>query len=241
MSLSKKFLPHSLIILIVLLSIIGMSVFLYVYNATKVKTIKIQGSHSGDTLFGLNSLKDDSLLFLSEKKVNDVVGGNNPIVSSVTIKKQYPQTLLLTLFYYQPFAYLKASSGYFLLNRDSRVLKKIKDEEFIADLPVIHYFQNINISTYQQGDKINYKDMMAAFSLLTAVSKENLIVNTIDIDGVDVIGFNLKGKSILFSSEKDAGGQVYQLEQIIHQFRIQGKEFKKLDLRFNRPVLELVE
>jgi len=45
------------------------------------------------------------------------------------------------------------------------------------------------------------------------------------------------GKKIIFSVKKDREEQDYLLETIIRQFKIQGKEFQEIDLRFNKPVI----
>ena len=61
----------------------------------------------------------------------------------------------------------------------------------------------------------------------------------IDIKGQDVILFNLiDNKKIIFSNNKDREAQEYQLELIIRQFKIEGKDFRKIDLRFNKPIVE---
>ena len=67
-----------------------------------------------------------------------------------------------------------------------------------------------------------------ALKILKQMSGMGMKINTIDIDGVDMIGFSLKGKTVVFSSEKDIDAQVYQLEQIVHQFKIQGTDFRSL-------------
>ena len=61
---------------------------------------------------------------------------------------------------------------------------------------------------------------------------------TIDIKGQDMLVFNLESdKEIIFSNKKEKELQDYQLEFIIKQFKIEGKEFKKIDLRFEKPVV----
>ncbi|MEK9169228.1 MAG: hypothetical protein AAB788_00635, partial [Patescibacteria group bacterium] len=67
----------------------------------------------------------------------------------------------------------------------------------------------------------------------------NLRPLTIDIKGQDMLVFNLNdSKVIVFSNSKDKDVQDYQLELIIRQFKIEGKEFKKIDLRFNKPIIQ---
>jgi len=241
MSSSKKFLIHSSLITGLVLTLIGGVLCVYFYNFCKVKTIKIEGVPKNTVFYGIEGIRDNSLFFLSEEEVEKFIKKSNPSVSSVSLVKQYPQTVILSIALYEPYVYFQADKGYFVLSSDGQILKKIKSGEMDMDLPIIHYFEMLNFASYTPGDKIDLKDVRMTLDFLNAVKKQSLKVNTIDINGVDVIGFKLKDKEIVFSTEKAVDGQVYQLEQIIHQFRIQGKDFKKLDLRFNRPVLELTE
>ena len=43
---------------------------------------------------------------------------------------------------------------------------------------------------------------------------------------------------IVFSSQKERQFQIYQLEIIVKQFKIKGKEIKKIDLRFDKPIIQ---
>jgi len=207
----------------------------------RVKLIRVEGTLKDVTLFGLEDLKDKRIVFLSTKKTEEQIKQINPFLSSVVIKKRYPSTLDITIEQAAPYIYLKADPGLLVLNLDGRIMQKIKDIKGNPILPYLTYFQKFNYASYQPGDIIDLREIKMALIFVKKVTDAGLKVNTIDIDGVGVIGLHLKGKTILFSSEKDVESQVYQMEQIVHQFKIQGKDFKKLDLRFNRPVLELIE
>ena len=49
--------------------------------------------------------------------------------------------------------------------------------------------------------------------------------------------FNVGEKKIIFSSEKEAGSQLFQLQQIVKQFKVEGRAFKEIDLRYDKPVV----
>ena len=66
-----------------------------------------------------------------------------------------------------------------------------------------------------------------------------LKINSIDISSLDMLGFNLDGKKLLFTTEKPVETQAYILEKVVGQFKIEGKDFKSLDLRFDKPVIVL--
>lgn len=219
----------------------GMAAFLLIYNQLRVKIIKIEGIPKETVLYGLENIKNASLLMLSTDSVAERMRKSNPFISRIQVAKIFPQTLALTISPDGPIAYFESDFGFFALSQEGKVLSKLKETPSSLNLPIIHYFEKLHFASYQPGDLLNYKDIAMAMKILKKMMEMGMKINTIDIDGVDMIGFSLKGKTIVFSSGKGVEEQMYQLEQIVHQFKIQGTDFKKLDLRFNRPILELVE
>lgn len=241
MSSSMKLLKSKLIVLTIFICASGIAVFLFIFNQWRVKIIKIEGIPKEAILYGLENIKNVPLLTLSSKSVEERMKKSNPFISLIQVAKKYPQTLILTISSDKPLAYFESDTGFFALSQDGKVLSKLKESPSSFNLPIIHYFEKLHFASYQPGDLLKHKDIDMALKILKQMSGMGMKINTIDIDGVDMIGFSLKGKTVVFSSEKDIDAQVYQLEQIVHQFKIQGTDFKKLDLRFNRPILELVE
>lgn len=241
MSSSMKLLKSKFFAIGVLFCAISITVIFFLFNEWRVKIIKIEGIPKNTVLYGLENVKNASLITLSPHAVEERMKRSNPFIARIQVAKKYPQTLILTIATDEPLAYFESDSGFFALGQDGKILSKLKEKENSKELPVIHYFEKLHFASYQPGDMLSYKDIGMALKILKKMSGLGMKINTIDIDGVDMIGFSLKGKTIVFSSDKDVEPQIYQLEQIVHQFKIQGKDFKKLDLRFNRPILELVE
>lgn len=241
MSSSMKLLKSKLIVLAILFCALSTAVLVFVFNEWRVKIIRIEGIPKETVLYGLENVKNSPLLTLSSQIAEEQIRKSNPSITRIQVVKKYPQTLILSISIDEPLAYFESDSGYFALSQEGKVLSKLKKVPSSVNLPVIHYFEKLHFASYQPGDLLNYKDIDMALKILKKMTGMGIEINTIDIDGVDMIGFSLKGKTIVFSSDKDIYPQLYQLEQIVHQFRIQGTDFKKLDLRFNRPILELVE
>lgn len=228
--------------ILLVLALVGVF-FLFLYQADKtlrVRTIRIQGIAKGQELYGLDALRQSSMVTLRDADVADLLKKNNPQVARVQVAKQFPDILTLTVTLYQPTAYLKADTGYLLLSSDGRVLARVRENSLLP-VPIISYYEKISYDATQPGSFISLKDILTAMFFIEKTEAVGLQVNTVDIDGVDMIGLNLDGKVIVFSSDKDREMQVYQMEQIVHQFRIQGRNFRKMDLRFNKPVLELIQ
>lgn len=45
------------------------------------------------------------------------------------------------------------------------------------------------------------------------------------------------GESVIFSLEKDIDEQINSLQMILKRFKIEGRQFEKIDLRFEKPVI----
>ncbi|MBI2049796.1 hypothetical protein HYT32_02745, partial [Candidatus Roizmanbacteria bacterium] len=101
------------------------------------------------------------------------------------------------------------------------------------------YYQKLNYSSFVPGDFVEYNDIKTTLVLLKKLEGLDLNVVNVDINGLNMIRLNLKSGIILATTEKDLGAQVYQLEKIIKQFAIEGKEFETLDLRFDKPVVKI--
>ncbi len=159
----------------------------------------------------------------------------NPNIKEITIKKMLPSKLLITVSVYEPIAFLEANSGHFALNEDGKLLYKKKDID--TNLPIIHYYQKFNFASGAPGELIDYKDIVLSLHLLKKSLDLALRVDSIDIGSLDMIAFNLLNKKILFTTRKNELLQIYELVAIVKNFKIEGKDFKNLDLRFDKPII----
>ncbi|MBI5127713.1 FtsQ-type POTRA domain-containing protein [Candidatus Roizmanbacteria bacterium] len=217
----------------VLLCATAFSGLYFLNDSIKIKKIELINSRSN--VLGLEEMKKTSLIFLNEKETADFLTKKNPLISKVTIEKKYPSTLVLKLTYDKGTAVLTVSNGYFYLSEQGKILSKSR--KMIDSVPKINFYQKLNFQSYNAGDIISFKDIQNGLYFIKSLSGLNLKVDNLDINGVDVLLFKLNDKKIIFSSAKDKELQIYQLEQIIRQFKIEGKSFKEIDLRYDKPVV----
>lgn len=189
------------------------------------------------TLIGLDEFNGKNILFFSEDDVRRVIYDNNPLIKKVGVEKVLPNKLVVKIEENQPLTYLLVDRGYFVLADDGRIIEKITD--ITGKKPVINYYQKLTYSSYQAGDKIDLKDIVTALHFTKDVEGLGLPVLSIDINGFDMIRLQLENKMILFTTEKDIRAQDYQLDTLIRQFKVEGRNFKTLDLRFDKPIVTL--
>lgn len=210
-------------------------VVFFVYQFFLIKNIEIVS----DKKFSLSNKKElinKSLIFANRDKIAKKIIKENFLIKIAIVEKIWPSTLKISVSFYEPCISMVVNNGFFELSCDGRILKKTKDVP--QYLPVINYYQKLNSGSFQTGDWIDYEDIKKALFFIQKLKEINLTALTIDIKGQDMLVFNLiDGKQIIFSNNKDKNTQNYQLELIIKQFKIEGKEFKKIDLRFDKPII----
>ncbi len=223
-----------------LLIFIGLIVFDQVFRVQNIVISPLNRSDSKkiNSVTGLTSFYQRNLFLVSEEQLKTGIMSTNPHVQSVSVEKRFPQTLALTIGFYSPAAYLKVNGGYFLLAESGNVLEKTKSVTS-GSIPTIKYYQQLDYYGFQSGDVIGYKDINTSLQLLTKALDLGFTINNIDINGLSMIVLNSKDKRFLFTTEKDTSEQEYQFSAIIRKFRAEGKDFKTLDLRFDKPVISL--
>jgi hypothetical protein len=187
-------------------------------------------------LVNQDKLINKSLLFANQDQISKKIIEENHLLKTAVIEKIWPDTLKITISFYEQCASLVINNGLFNLSCDGRILQKIQNTQ--QNLPVINYYQKLNSGFFQTGDWIDYKDIKQALFFVERLKQINIFPLTIDIKGQDMLVFNLIGtKKIIFSNSKDKEVQSYQLELIIKQFKIEGKDYNKIDLRFDKPIV----
>jgi hypothetical protein len=225
------------ILIICLVILLFISTYIINQQFLVINQVEIQGINRDFPLKGLATITGQNLLLLSDVQVIQTIIDVNPQIKTVKIEKVFPQKIKLIIGIYQPEAILKVSNGFFILGSDGRILSKIKIQNQL--LPFINYYQKLDYYSFNTGDKLSYKDILWSLDLLKKVFNLGLKVDTIDINGLDVIALHLGEKSLLFSTERDIEIEKYELETIIKQFKISRRDYKNIDFRFDKPIVEL--
>lgn len=230
----KKFLSNLLKVLIIFL-LSGLILFgLFQFNEYfKIKEIKIIGSQSN--MFGLEEINDQNLLFISNKQIEKIITEKNPLIKIVLIKKKYPSTLEIKFSFFKPVAELSVSNGFYGLADNGKIVYKSKKRN--SELTNIKFYQKLNYQAYNQGETVSFKEILDGLFFLKKLTDLNIKAESLDINGINMLVFNLRDKKIIFSSEKEKEAQTFQLGEIIKQFKIKGKQYREIDLRYDKPVI----
>lgn len=221
-------------VLIFFLTFISTVIYFFV-KYFSVRSIEIESSENSPEVIGLTTLKNSNLIFLNEAKIEKSLLENNTNLKEIKLEKKYPNTLILKIKLNQPLAYLKLNQGYAAISENAKVIYKTKSE--ISNKTVIKYYQTFYYQQIQPNINLNFRDLEIALFFLKKLKDFDIKVDSIDINSLNMLVFNINQKKILFTSDRTKGDQSYELETLIKQFKIEAKDFKILDLRFNKPVV----
>lgn len=202
----------------------------------RVKYIKIENSATDSRLEGLLGFNNRRIFLLTPNVIENKIRQDNPTIKKAIARIIYPDTLSIFVSYYEPLVVLKSDNGFYSLSEDGIILNKTRDKPNL-DLPILEYYQAIQYSNTKVGDKINYKDILMVLSVIVSSKNINFQIDSIDIRGENMIVCKVKDREIIFTTERDKDRQLYEYAAVVKQFKIQGKDFKSLDLRFSKPVV----
>jgi len=208
----------------------------YIRDTLSVKEIVITSSHAKDTVRGLELYYFEFLPLLSEEELQKNLVALNPIITKVQVTKQYPNKLVLNLHTVKPTVATKVADEYVLLAVNGRILQKLKTKP--ANLPELIYYQQLFKEQIKIGDLLGFKDIQIAIRFVDVLGSFGYRVKRVDINSFYMIRLELEdSREILVTTEKDIQKQEYQIKAILRQFKVDGTNFKRIDVRYDKPVM----
>ena len=191
-----------------------------------------------------------NLVFLSRQTLINKIKENLPQVDMVKVKKRIPDKLLFELTSRKPVVALaiELNSGlestasarpqfsltgiYYLIDEQGVVVKKVEENQ---NLPLILFDKDPH---FNSGEKINQEEILQTVKIIMGMKlrllepKVSLIVNPREIE-VWLTDETL----VLFNSQKEIENQLDSLQFISSRSKMEGKQVKKIDLRFDKPII----
>ncbi len=235
MHLSKQFYTRSF--LFICGAVLGFFVLFYFNSSFKIQKVLVIGSSAEEKKVIETFFMKKNLLFLQDKDIVSHIIDRFPMLTITRIDRQYPNTLMLYLLVEKPFASILTDGGYISVSQKGIVLKKERNGP--APSPEISFYQPIRHNEYQVGQVVSYAQIQKTLVFLKVLVDEGYQVETVAIDSVDMIACKTRGFTVAFSQKRETELQKYELRQLVKQLKIGALRVKRLDLRFDKPVVEL--
>ncbi|MBI3955807.1 FtsQ-type POTRA domain-containing protein, partial [Candidatus Gottesmanbacteria bacterium] len=171
-----------------------------------------------------------NLLFFPVSDVRDQILKENPFVGSVSLRKKYPGTLVITAVPRKPFVIVGVGRETYALDAQGVVLSQYPSA---ADLPVIH----LSMPPVHPGDTVADPIVLTAVRFLRETAS---VLRVWEIAPFESSGLQARaeGMSIRFAQDADGALLARTLQTVMAGFRIKGKLPTVVDLRFDKPVVK---
>lgn len=175
-----------------------------------------------------------NIFTLSSNKLSEKIKKSHPEFFEVKISKQFPQGLLAEIEVRRAVVAIGKEDGeVFLADKDGVLLKKVQQS---FELPLVIIADEIK---QEIGEQIKNEIVLKEIQILSE-SKLRLLepksAQTVS-EGVIEVWFK-DGLQVLFSTNKEIKEQLDSLQYIYERTKIEGKKPKRIDLRFDKPVIE---
>lgn len=219
------------------LVIIFYLIIFYLNSLFRIKNIIIVSEKKNTINFnGLRSLENQLIFFINEYNIKKDFIQKNPHLEDINIKKKLPNTIVLTHVISNPIAQIQVANGFFHLSKKGRILKKTKNK--IDFLPLIIFYQKFNYQSYPTGDYLKYSEIIYSLKAIEKIKSLGFNnIKEVKIKNSNLIICYFDNKEINLSAEKDIERTFYELTTIINKIKLEKKDFQKLDVRFNKPII----
>lgn len=210
--------------------------FIYGVDFFRITHIELQGIKS---LNNLNLVNQRLIFFLNTEEFKRSLLLSNPKIESIFVEKKYPNKLLISAISVNPTSQLQVKDGWYLLSPAGRIIAKAREP--FKKIAQISYFTKYPFESYSVGDYISAKEIIYATYLIDRLKKIKLAsFDRVAIDHLFVIVLKNKSQELWFTTKKSKEAQFDTLKTILRNFMVTGVKFRKIDLRFSKPLVTIV-
>ena len=224
----------------------GSVVFGYVkYKPFRVTRVDVLGEGRFVNLEDVRKIAETNVLgkdiiVVNTAGVVEAIAHNYLAAKSVKVTKSYPRTIQVTVTERVPIALLlakdasllaKESTSYYFVDAEGFVLGPA--DKTTTNLPIISYGQKVYVGKFLEENAISYY-----FELLHALDENSILVSTISAFPKYVQFYTGDSVEALFTVAQSPKSQAKILARMLESFKTEGKKPRKIDLRFDKVIVE---
>jgi|GEM_PF-1502872 len=185
----------------------------------------------------IRDLTGSSLLFIDVKALEEEILANNPTLERVTVTKEYPDTLRITLRLGMPIAQIESLSKYYLVNKKGKILKIKRTADL--SLPILKSYQKLRHSQSQPGQLLTNPDLLYALLVVKLAPQYEIDFKYLEISKpteLKIVG----GKTITYlNTKKQIAKNLEIMQNIIVALNRKGQIPKEINLFFEKAAYTL--
>lgn len=220
------------------LATIGFGIWAYVkYKPFDIVRTQIDGAQRFINRQDVKNIVDQQVLgknclTLDTNALEKTIEATFLAAKSVKATRILPNALKVQLTERVPIALIQDDAFYFV-DSDGFVLGLA--DKSTTNLPVINYSQKVEVGKFVEPSAVSYY-----FDLIKALDEDDISVSTIS-SFPRYTAFFTGDIAVLFTNAQSAKSQVKIFAKMIEAFKTEGRKPKKIDLRFDKVIVEFVD
>lgn len=177
----------------------------------------------------LESVKRENIFLFKEEKLAEEIKAQDIKIGNVEVKKEWLDKITVKIKKREAVALIPFQDSFFLVDREGLIFSQEKEN---LVLPVLLLsLQNLTVGSRIEGKEKN------VFLILNALSGQEKI-QSVKVEGKESVLQLAENRVVLLFLDGETESKIKALQVILNRFKIEGKSFKKIDLRFEKPVVE---
>ena len=204
---------------------------IFAISVFKVKEVRLVQTHPclPENFQKESGIDGKDILFISSQKLENGLKDKFPCIDEIKIAKNFPSKITINITAKQPIVRIEGTN--LLISESGQVTENTASK----DNPIIYLPQE---PKPQVGQIITDTNVLSALKITSALLKSDFMPSTIRFLKDDIAIYNRQGLVVLFSAKKEIDKQVDSLQQVLSQAKIDATKITKIDLRFDKPVIE---
>lgn len=175
-----------------------------------------------------------NIIFLKTKPLVSRILSQDPTIKEVKVKKKLPSEVVFELKKREAVAAIVEEATFFIVDKEGVIISKTANPQ-PENLPLIFVNEPINL---REGEKFNTEEIVGLINLLNELRLYLFQPRSARLLSSQNGQVNLKnGEEVLFSLKKELKIQLDSLQLIFSRSKIEGRNIKRVDLRFDKPVV----
>jgi hypothetical protein len=180
-----------------------------------------------------------SLIFLNTAYEQHVMLEHSPATQTISLKKIFPQTLVITATRAIPIAQLVNKPGYLNLSLGGKIIENTP--KINENLIPISYFQHLRSFEIKPGTTITVLEIQKALEVVTNTPRLPLSLQKIMITqpGELVLSFDNSKLTVTLGTKKDIAKILFILHNIVKGLERKGIVPSSINLKFDKPLITI--
>jgi len=199
----------------------------------RIKTIYIKGSE--ELINNQDLLKtNENLITLSTKNYIKKIKQNYPYIKSAIVYKKFPSSIVIETINRNPIFYTAYEDSIAFIDEEGKVLPNLKIWQNTLKIKL-----NCEIQIDKNNETVANLDLTKQFiTINNMISQTDLRPTEFICTDKNVYKIIIENIEIVFLSDIDENNLISSLQVLFKQFRIEGKQPVRIDLRFSKPVVQ---